>query len=237
VDGRGESVTAIRAAPPESAPFPAAHGFGQAPPPRRPRNLAGALLGLLLIVFCAVAVALYVANVGHRRAVLVVTRPIKAGGVIHAADLGEVRVAADPSVHTVAASQRDRIVGQVAGVSLAPGTLVNRAELEGGPAIGPGQAVIGLSLKPGQFPAGLRAPDQVMVVDAGPAAGGTSGPSGIQPAPTVVIQRAEVESVDLAPDGQATVVSIMTSEGEAPAVAAAGSRGSVSLVLLGGTGP
>jgi hypothetical protein len=231
-------MTAVRAAlPTDSAPFPAPHGFGQPPPPRRPRNLAGALLGLLLIVFCAVAVALYAANVGHRRAVLVVTRPIKAGAVIHAADLGEVRISADPAVHSVPASQRDRVVGQVAGVTLVPGTLVTRAELVSGPSVASGQAVVGLSLKAGQFPAGLRAPDQVMLVDTGPSSDGAAGATVTTPSLAVLVARAEVFSVDPAADGQTTVVSIITSVGSAPDVAQAGSKGAVSLVLLGGPAP
>lgn len=227
-------MTAVRAARPDSAPYPAHQGFGQPPPPRRPRNLAGALLGLLLIVFSAVAVALYAANVGHRRAVLVVTRPVQAGSVISSADLGEVRISADPALHSVPASQRDHIVGKLAGVSLVPGTLVTSAQLASGGRVPPGQAVVGLSLKPGQFPAGLRSPDPVMVVDTGPTAEGSATPTATPNSPAVLVARAEVFSVDPTPDGQTTVVSIITTEGLAPAVVQAGAKGGVSLVLLGG---
>jgi hypothetical protein len=194
------------------------------------------VLGLLLIVFCAVAVALYAANVGHRRAVLVVARPIKAGSVIHSSDLGEVRISSDPSVHSIPASQRDRIAGQLAAVSLVPGTLVTRDEFASGPRLSPGQAVVGLSLKPGQFPDGLRASDQVMVVDTGVAAESAGGANVNPTGPAVSVAQAEVFSVDPTADGQTTVVSIITTVGLAPGVVQAGAKGAVSLVLLGGSG-
>jgi hypothetical protein len=195
------------------------------------------LLGLLLIVFSAVAVALYAANVGHRRAVLVVTRPVQAGSVIVSADLSEVRISADPALHTIPASHRDRIVGEVAAVSLVPGELVTSGQLSSGPRLAAGQAVVGLSLRPGQFPAGLRPPDQVTVVDTGPTAGGSAEASATPFSPAVLVPRAEVFSVDVAPDGQTTVASIITSQSLAPQVVEAGAKGGVSLVLLGGPGP
>jgi hypothetical protein len=195
------------------------------------------LLGLLLIVFSAVAVALYASSVGHRRAVLVVTRPVQAGSVIASADLGEVRISADPTLHSIPASQRDRIVGKAAAVTLVPGELVTFGELSSGPRLAAGQAVVGLSLRPGQFPASLRPPDQVMVVDTGPMAEGSASGSATPFTPTVLVGRAEVLSLDLAADGQTTVASIITSESLAPEVVEAGAKGGVSLVLLGGPGP
>jgi hypothetical protein len=193
-------------------------------------------LGLLLIVFSAVAVALYAANVGHRRAVLVVTRPVQAGSVIVSADLSEVRISADPALHTISASQRDRIVGEVAAVGLVRGELVTSGQLSSGPRVAAGQAVVGLSLRPGQLPAALRPPDLVMVVDAGPTAGGSPEVSTTPFSPAVLVPRAQVFSVDVAADGQTTVASIITSESVAPQVVEAAARGGVSLVLLGGAG-
>jgi len=237
VQERADTVSAIRTARSDSASFGAQKGFGQPPPRRQQRNAAGVLLGLLLIVFSAVAVALYAANVGHRRAVLVVTRPVQAGSVIVSADLGEVRISADPALHTIPATQRDRVVGKAAAVSLVPGELVTSGQLSSGPRLAAGQAVIGLSLRPGQFPAGLRPPDRVMVVDTGATAGGSADTSATPFSPAVLVPGAEVFSVDVAADGQTTVASIITSQSLAPQVVEAGARGGVSLVLLGGAGP
>ncbi len=238
VHERPDTVTATRTGRSDSAQFGGQQGFGQPPASRRQqRNVAGVLLGLLLIVFSAVAVALYAANVGHRRAVLVVTRSVQAGSVIVSTDLGEVRISADPALHSIPSSQRDRIVGNVAAVSLVPGELVTSGQLSSGPRLAAGQAVVGLSLRPGQFPAGLRPPDQVMVVDAGPTAGGSASASAAPFSTAVLVPRAEVFSVDLAADGQTTVASIITSQSLAPEVVEAGAKGGVSLVLLGGPGP
>ena len=78
------------------------------------------------------------------------------------------------------------------------------------------------------------APDPVMVVDTGPTAEGSATPTATPNSPAVLVARAEVFSVDPTPDGQTTVVSIITTEGLAPAVVQAGAKGGVSLVLLGG---
>jgi hypothetical protein len=156
--------------------------------------------------------------------------------VITSADLGEVRVSADPTLHSIPASQRDRVVGRVAAVSLVPGELVTSGQLSSGPRLATGQAIVGLSLRPGQFPASLRPPDQVMVVDTGPTAEGSATGPATPFSPAVLVARAEVFSLDLAADGQTTVASIITSESLAPEVVEAGAKGGVSLVLLGGPG-
>jgi hypothetical protein len=194
--------------------------------------MAGALLGAVVIIFCATVVGVYAANAGHRHPVLVVVRAVKAGTPIGHADLGEARISADPLVRAVPASQRDRVVGQVAGVNLVPGTLLTKGELAGGPRVESGQAVVGLALKPGQYPNGLHPLDPVMLVQAsgpGSAGGSSSGSSG-----SILVPQAQVFSVDPAPDGQTTVVSVVVANWAAAAVAGASAKGEVSIVLLGG---
>src|ERR1700730_9877243 len=118
-------MTAVRPPlPGTSPPFPLSDGFGPAPPPKRSRNLAGALLGALLVVLCGTGVAVYASNAGHRHAVLVVVRPVSAGATIRPGDLGEARISADPQVHTVGAAGRTRVIGRTAAVNLVPGTLL-----------------------------------------------------------------------------------------------------------------
>src|SRR5579859_2932229 len=237
-------MTAVRTAP--GGPTVAAGPVGFGPPPvspRRARNVAGALLGLLLVVFCASAVALYASHVGGRRAVLAIARPVKAGAVITGADLTEARVSADPALHPVPVSARNEIVGKVAAVSLVPGTLVTRAEIATGPAVESGSAVVGLALKAGQFPSGVRALDRVMLVLVAPPdsgavsptpAGGPSSPAGSATAGSVLVPDVRVASVTSSPDGQTTVISVVMPVSAAPAVVGAAARSEVSLALLGG---
>ncbi|MDP9074012.1 MAG: SAF domain-containing protein [Actinomycetota bacterium] len=229
------TTTRSAPAPPRTAPPMAADGFGPPPPTRAARNVAGALLGALLIVFCAAAVAVYTARVGHRRAVLVVARPVSAGAVIQAADVGEVGVSADQALRTIPAAQRNLVVGRVAGVNLVVGTLLTVGQLATGPQSDANHAIVGLAVKAGQYPAALRAADRVLVVDTGRAGSATQSGGGPSDA-IVLVDDARVTAVAPAPDGQTTMVSVLVPRGGAPAVAAAAARGAVSLILLGGSG-
>ena len=204
-------------------------GFGPPPRPRPSRNLTGILAGGLLVVFCAAAVATYTARLGHRHAVLVVTRAVSAGAALTDADLGEVRLPADPALHPVAASQRSRVVGRVTSVNLAPGTLLADNELATGPQADRDHAVVGLALKSGQYPSGLRPLDRVLLVDTGP---GVSTDTALDT--SILVDSAQVTATAVAGDGQTTIVSVLVPRTSAAVVVAAAARSRVSVVLLGG---
>jgi SAF domain len=224
-------MTATRSIPTiNPLPGPAGDEFGPPPRPRPTRNVAGILLGAVLVLFCGAAVAAFTASIGHRRSVLVVVRPVSAGSVIQDADLGEARLPPDPALRTVAASERSRIVGRVAGVNLVAGTLVAEAELSSGPQADANHGIVGLALKAGQFPTGLRPLDLVTVVETSPAS--SAGPVDA----TVLVTDAQVTSTGVAADGQSTTVSVLVPRTAAPTVAGAAARGQISLVLLGGSG-
>jgi hypothetical protein len=192
--------------------------------------VAGILLGVVLVAFCAAGVAAFTASLGHRRAVLVVVRPVSAGAAIRDGDLGEARLAPDPALRTVPAGQRSRMVGRVASVNLVAGTLLAEAELATGPQVDAAHAIVGLALKAGQFPTGLRPLDTVTVVE-------TSPPSSLGPVDAaVLVDAAQVTATAAAADGQTTIVSVLVPRTVAPTVAGAAARGQISLVLLGGTG-
>jgi hypothetical protein len=193
------------------------------------------LLGALLVLLCGTGVAVYASNVGHRHAVLVVVRPVSAGAVIRTSDLSEARISSDPQIHAVPAAERDRIVGRVTAVNLVPGTLLTRAQLASGPLVGAGSAVVGLALKAGQLPSGVRSLDRVTLVEtvSGSAAGGSLAAPG-----SVLVASATVSSVQQSSDGQTMVVSVVVPTDQAPTVAAAAARDEVTLILLGGgSGP
>ncbi len=210
---------------------------GPGPPPRRPRNLAGAALGLLLVVFCATAVAVYGANAGHRKPVLLVVRSVRAGAPIEAVDIGEARVAADPSVHAMAVSERAGVIGRIAAVDLVSGTLLTRAQLATGPTVPPGSAVVGLNVRLGYAPTGLHPSDRVRLVLAPAGVGAASDSVGQSTGGgTVLVSLARVFDVTATPDGQGEIVSVIVDAAGAPIVAADGARGQVSVVLLGGSG-
>jgi len=191
----------------------------------RGRLAAGiAVLGLSALA----AMALY-GNVGDRQPVLAVARPVAAGQAIGGADLRVVRVAADPGVGTVSASQRSRIVGRTAGVALTPGALLAPAQLAEGPTLPPGSVVVGALLKPGQFPLGLHPGDAVLVMPlASPAQAGLISGQASDAAKPI---RATVAGVEKLPDsGGATSVSLAVVPELAPTVAAAGAEGRLSVM-------
>lgn len=191
----------------------------------RGRLAAGvAVLGVSALA----AVALY-GSVGDRQPVLAVARPVAAGQAIAAPDLTVVRVAADPGVRTIPASQRSRIVGRSAGVALAPGALLAPAQLADGPTLPPGSVVVGALLKPGQFPLGLRPGDSVLVVPLVPATQVAllGGPAADAAKPI----RATVAAVEKVSDaGGSTTVSLAVVSELAPTVAAAGAEGRLSVM-------
>jgi hypothetical protein len=205
-------------------------------PPRltpRPRlNRSRLLLGIFLIATLSLAFAVLYSNVGSRQPVLAIARPVNAGQKIRSSDLSEVRVSLDPALKPIAASERATVEGRVAAVNLVPGTLLTRAELATGPALDSGRSEVGLALKPGQFPPGLRVGDHVSaVLLVAAAAGAPSDHGGIDR----VIDDATVTSLADSGDASgATVVGLDVSSTDAPAVAAASAANRVTITRQGG---
>lgn len=127
---------------------------------RRPGLIAAAVL---LIVGFALGGALLVSRAGDSTEVLVVSRAVPAGHVIESGDLSAARLSG--SVRAIAASDLQTVVGSTAAVGLVSGQVLNRDMLSIAPVPAAGQSMVGLALKPGQFPAdGLAIGDRVLVV-------------------------------------------------------------------------
>jgi SAF domain len=200
-------------------------------PARRQRRPAIVLVGLLLILVGAAVTAQLFLQVGGRTAVLAVARPVTAGHPITGQDLTEVRISVDPALRAVPASERSRVVGQVATVDLLPRSLLTREALATASIPGAGQAIVGVALKAGQMPSALKAGDHVMLVLTPPAgSGGTAAAAG--PTGRVLVEDAEVFDLRQAETDQATVASVVVARGEAADVARAQATGQVSLVLV-----
>ncbi len=191
---------------------------------------------------------------------VVLVRAVRQGQLITSADLGEAQVAVSPGVDYIPLSQVSVVSGKRAVAAMPAGSLLTVGELTGAPAIASGDAVVGLALKDGSYPAsGLSPGDQVLVVQT--AAPGTSvaAPSGVSSAPTgaigptpgasevtsggvvgtdtgILVPQASVFAVTApgtSSSGGATVlVSLEVPSALAPQVAAASAAGQVGLVLL-----
>jgi SAF domain len=200
-------------------------------PARRQRRPTFILLGLLLVLVAGAAAAQLYLQVGGRTAVLAVARPVPAGHNITGQDLTEVRISVDPALRVVPASERSRVVGQIATVDLLPRSLLTREALAVASVPGAGQAIVGVALKPGQMPNDLKAGDRVMLVLTPPAGGGsTAAPTG--ETGRVLVDDAEVFDLRQAETDQATVASVLVARDDAAAVARAQATGQVSLVLV-----
>jgi hypothetical protein len=219
------------------AEAPADNGQGPRPlrvaPARRQRRPTFILVGLLLVLVAGAAAAQLYLQVGGRTAVLAVARPVPAGHSITGQDLTEVRISVDPALRVVPASERSRVVGQIATVDLLPRSLLTREALAAASVPGPGQAIVGVALKPGQMPNDLKAGDRVMLVLTPPAGGASAAaPTGQGQTSRVLVDDAEVFDLRQAETDQATVASVLVAQDDAAAVARAQATGQVSLVLV-----
>lgn len=207
-----------------------------APPGRRVRT-PELVVGVLVTVVFALGAVLW-----HLRAVdsspaLAVTGAVERGATIGVDDVRVVYVSSDDGVARLDESQIDQVVGRVALVDLAPGTLLTASVVADRPAVAPGEGVAGLALDPGAYPAlGLSPGDRVNVVrSTDPAAvttaGGGDGDEASGGSEVVVAQGATVLAVDeLASDRR--LVSILAPERDAEAVAAEAGSGALRLVQV-----
>lgn len=225
-------------AQPHPQPTPALDGALRVAPATRRRSPAWIAGGVLLVLFCALAFAVGSTRLGARQAVLAVAHDMPVGQLVADSDLVVVRISVDSGLRPIPASARAGVVGRPAAVPLVAGTLLTDAELGAPSALPPGQAVIGVALKPGQFPPSLQAGARVLVADSGAdnGAGATAQPAGgdaqgqIETVPAVVVGVTEPAADAGDPT---TVVALQLAASSAPRLAAAGAAGRVVVVLLG----
>lgn len=204
-----------------------------APPPVRHRQRPWIVAGVLLVVGCSLAFAIASLRVGGREPVLAVARSVPAGQVLTSADLNEVRIAAGDGLRPVPAAQRGKVIGRTAAVPLVAGSLLTMEQVGPASTLASGEAVVGLALKPGQFPPGLAPGARVRVIDTGGnATGGSSSltaDAGSALARTATVLGVSDPGVD---SSGTTVVSVKASSAEADRVAVAAAAGRAALVLL-----
>ncbi len=214
-----------------------ANGSRVPPTKRRERKASLAAVGVLLFVGFGLVGDVLLSKAGQRTAVLAVARPVAVGQQIQPADVESVRISVDPALRPITASEISTVVGHAAAVPLVPGSLLTRGALADSSRLPRGKVVLGLALKPGQLPAGtLRAGDQVLVISTGASSKSANGASAADQGSVLV---AQATVYGLGPTAQAgassSTVSIVVDEADAPAVAAAGSAGQVSLALRAGS--
>jgi hypothetical protein len=121
---------------------------------------AGTLLSLV-----AVGVVLFVFSTTDKRVgVLQVVHDIPAGSQLSASDVRSIELSTDPSLAVVEATDLAVVVGRYAKVRIVTGGLLAGSLLQAAPLVGPGAAVVAVSIPEGELPAGLRERSHVQVI-------------------------------------------------------------------------
>jgi Flp pilus assembly protein CpaB len=193
-----------------------------------------AILGLLLVVACALGFGTILTQVGQQHQVLVLAHPVDVGGVITASDLGLATVSTGTSgIAFITASKESTVIGRPAAVAMPAGAPLIAADLGSLPPPA-GQAVVAVLIKPGDAPPSLAPGAAVWVVITTPETQST----GLSPSPTSATSAplaATVTAVDTPSDSaitQGVIVSLSLPSADVQTVTTAAAAGNVSLALV-----
>lgn len=217
-------------------------------PSKRRRRPVLAIASLALVAVCVAAFASAYLQAGHQVSVLAVAQPVSQGETISASDLKIVKVSLSSGIATIPADAAETVLGRRAATSLVPGSLLAPGEIVGTGDPPPGEAIVGVALKPGQLPAAGVSPGQTVdVVMTGPpdaqdtatstaapsagqsAAGPASGPGTIL-APDVLVTAIAQPATTAGTD--TVVVSLMVPRVFAPLVASASAAGQAAIAII-----
>lgn len=196
--------------------------------PRIPRRRRWWLLSAAVVMVATAGYGNYALLTAQdeRVDVLVLTRNVGWGQAIADTDLGIAKAVPDQPLASVLASDRAQVVGRFARSTLSAGTVLAPTQIVDQPVPGPGEQLIGLSVKPGHLPArGLGAGDLVQV---SPVTGGV----GTAAQQAGVPFRARVLGVGPADSSGAVTVDVVVGV-DAAAAASSAAAGSVVIAQLG----
>ncbi|GIH99198.1 SAF domain-containing protein [Planobispora takensis] len=193
-------------------------------PPKKRRSAGRILLGGILVTACAFASAAITLRTESPVGAIAVLADLPAGHTLTAEDLRAVKGTVDAEV--IPAGEAAEVIGKRLTVPLVAGSLLARGNV-GEPAYpAPGQALLGVAVKHGQYPPDIAPGDRVTVAaipDLATPAGGT-GPE------TAVAVVSRIRHPDQ-PQNPA-VVTLQLSQSDAEKVAVPAARGLVSLMQI-----
>lgn len=228
----------------QSVPAPtlgAPLGGERLPTAPRERKPALAALAVLLILVGALGATVMVMRAGNKISVVEVTAPVAAGDPIPQSAIREVMLSNDSGVNFVRWGQRDdllnnyRAATNLVAFSVLSATMITPADQ----VLVSGKSLVGLSLKDGQFPNGLKAGDVVAAYNVSTTAARSSAGSGStlgNSAPAIssnlVVKKVLSSSGDFS-SGQ-TSVTVEVDSADAGQLTIAASANAVALVLVPG---
>lgn len=214
------------------------------PTPPRERKPALAALAVLLILVGALGATMLVLQAGDREEVVQVTDTIQAGESV-GDNVTSVLVAKDDSINYVLWEQLETLKTLKAKSTIYKGTVVIGDMFAEQVGVTEGKATVGLSLKAGQYPTGIKAGDVVAAYRVGTTTGSSndednSGSSSTGGSNNLIVDQATVTSVpgsngdDLVGSTNLAVTLTVDADEAAP-LAQAASNGEVALVLVPGS--
>jgi hypothetical protein len=219
----------------------------------RERKPALAALAVLLILVGALGATVLVLRAGNKIQAIKITAMVAQGQSITASSFAEVDVASGTGVNYVPWSQRNELGSFRAATNLVPGTVLVGEMLTQQSGVASGKVLVGLSLKAGQYPSGLKAGDTVAaylvstngITDSGAGSASISGAGKASSSSTgggtgggnLLAASATVQSATATTDSSGVSsgnlpVTLVVNQGDAPALTQAASAGQVALVLV-----
>ncbi|KPC85155.1 membrane protein [Streptomyces sp. NRRL F-6602] len=223
------------------ASAPAQPGAGERlPTPPRERKPALAALAVLLILVGALGATVLVLRAGDRISAIKIEKEIPVGAAVTDDAVTEVLVAADESVHYVEWSQLASLKKLKAKYTIPKGAVAVGEMFAEGTGLPEGKVNVGLSLKEGQYPSGLKPGDTVTAYRVGDAAaksrndGAETGSGSAAGAP--LVESAQIALVREAEEGSVSSgtlpVTVTVDKAVAGPLAQAAKAGEVALVRL-----
>ena len=197
----------------------------------RRRQLPLVVVGVLLVLGCALAFADASLHLGSREEVLVLAQPVAAGQVLSAGDLRSARVSTGSGLAVVPLDQEESVVGRRAAVALVAGALLTTSEVGAPPPVAAGFDEVAVGLEPGAYPPDVAPGDRVQVVPVASSSG--SSTAGVTSGSRV---SATVFAVDAAPAATSnpTVLSLQVATRDGGEVASLAAAGQASAIEVGG---
>ena len=191
------------------------------------------IIGVLLVLGCALAFTDASLHLGSREQVLVVAQPISAGQVLTAGDLRGARVSTGSGLNVVLAGDESTVIGRRAAVPLVAGSLLTASDVGNAPPVGSASDVVAVGLKAGSYPPDLAPGDRVKVVPVTSSSGGSSATVTSGSPVGAIVLAVEPASAD---SDSPTVFSLQVSASDADEVASLAAAGQASLIEVGAGG-
>ncbi|MET9531639.1 MULTISPECIES: hypothetical protein [unclassified Streptomyces] len=228
-------------------PSPAQSAGERLPTVARERKPALAALAVLLILVGALGATVLVLRAGNRVEVVKLTENVEAGEAIKNSDVTTVMVADDDSIDYIKADQLSLVEKTLTAKSaLYAGSLLVGQMFTGDKGTPAGKAVVGLSLKDGQYPTGIKAGDTVTIYRVGDRNGSSSSSSsGSQSGSSnssgtsgggVIVERATISHAAKPNDSTISsgnlAVTVLVDNADAAALSQAASAGEAAVVTV-----